>query len=74
MGPWAATLTGLAENMEYILTRFWPRIVVGAGGYLGAIFGIGPPAWEPVWWLACYGFFVGPNIRGWRWPFASRWW
>ncbi|MGO9258039.1 MAG: amino acid permease [Bryobacteraceae bacterium] len=61
MGPWGGYITGLAENMEYILTP--AVIVVGAGGYLGAIFGT-PAAWEPVWWLACYGFFVALNIWG----------
>ena len=61
MGPWGGYITGLAENMEYILTP--AVIVVGAGGYLGAIFGT-PPAWEPLWWLACYGFFVALNIYG----------
>src|SRR5437867_10488643 len=35
MGPWGAYLTGLAENMEYILTP--SVIVVGIGGYLGPI-------------------------------------
>src|SRR5215475_7688648 len=55
MGPWAGYITGLAENMEYILTP--AVIVVGIGGYLGAIFGT-PPVCEPIWWLACYGLFV----------------
>jgi ethanolamine permease len=36
---------------------------VGIGGYLGAIFGT-PHAWEPVWWLACYGVFVSLNVWG----------
>jgi ethanolamine permease len=61
MGPWAGYITGLAENMEYILTP--AVIVVGIGGYLGAIFGT-PSAWEPAWWLLCYGIFVGLNIWG----------
>jgi ethanolamine permease len=61
MGPWAGYITGLAENMEYILTP--AVIVVGIGGYLGAIFGT-PSAWEPIWWLACYGVFVALNIWG----------
>ena len=61
MGPWGGYITGLAENMEYILTP--AVIVVGVGGYLGAIFGT-PPAWEPLWWLACYGVFVALNIWG----------
>src|SRR4051794_10348669 len=47
MGPWGGYVTGLAENMEYILTP--ATIVVGIGGYLGAIFGTAP-SYEPVWW------------------------
>jgi ethanolamine permease len=61
MGPWAGYITGLAENMEYILTP--AVIVVGIGGYLGAIFGTAH-GWEPVWWLAAYGVFVALNIWG----------
>jgi ethanolamine permease len=61
MGPWAGYMTGLAENMEYILTP--AVIVVGIGGYLGAIFGT-PTSWEPLWWLVCYGVFVALNIWG----------
>src|SRR5579872_1824465 len=61
MGPWGGYITGLAENMEYILTP--AVIVVGIGGYLGAIFRT-PAAWEPGWWLLCYGIFVALNIRG----------
>src|SRR4051812_46399035 len=44
MGPWAGYITGLAENMEYILTP--AVIVVGIGGYLGKVFGT-PHWWEP---------------------------
>jgi ethanolamine permease len=61
MGPWGAYITGLAENMEYILTP--AVIVVGIGGYLGAIFGT-PPGAEPLWWLAAYAVFVGLNVAG----------
>lgn len=61
MGPWGGYITGLAENMEYILTP--AVIVVGIGGYLGAVFGT-PPAWEPVWWLICYIVFVAFNVAG----------
>ncbi len=64
MGPWAGYITGLAENMEYVLTP--AVIVVGIGGYMGAIFnslfGIDVPA--PVWWLVSYAIFVGINIIG----------
>ncbi len=61
MGPWGAYVTGLAENMEYILTP--AVIVVGIGGYLGAIFGT-PDAYAPLWWLAAYAVFVGLNVAG----------
>jgi ethanolamine permease len=61
MGKWAGYITGLAENMEYILTP--AVIVVGIGGYLGAVFGT-PHGWEPLWWLAAYGVFVALNIWG----------
>ena len=61
MGPWGAYVTGLAENMEYVLTP--AVIVVGIGGYLGAIFGT-PESAEPIWWLAAYAVFVGLNIAG----------
>lgn len=61
MGPWGGYLTGLAENMEYILTP--ATIVVGIGGYLGAIFGT-PKSLEPVWWVASYAVFVGLNLWG----------
>ena len=61
MGPWGGYITGLAENMEYILTP--AVIVVGIGGYLGAIFGT-PEAWAPLWWLLAYGAFVGLNVWG----------
>ncbi len=61
MGPWGAYVTGLAENMEYILTP--AVIVVGIGGYLGAIFGT-PDDLAPLWWLAAYAAFVGLNVAG----------
>lgn len=61
MGPWGGYVTGLAENMEYILTP--AVIVVGIGGYVGAIFGT-PEAWAPLWWFVTYGVFVGLNIAG----------
>ena len=64
MGPWGGFITGLAENIEYILTP--AVIVVGIGGYVGAvfnsIFGIDVPA--PAWWLIFYALFVGLNIVG----------
>ncbi len=61
MGPWGAYVTGLAENMEYILTP--AVIVVAIGSYLGAVFET-PDGWAPLWWLAAYAVFVGLNIVG----------
>jgi ethanolamine permease len=64
LGPWGGYITGLAENMEYVLTP--AVIVVGIGGYLGAIcndlFGIEIAA--PIWWLISYILFVGLNMIG----------
>jgi ethanolamine permease len=61
MGPWGGFLTGLGENIEYVLTP--AVIVVGVGGYLGAIFGT-PDAYAPAWWALSYVIFVGLNIWG----------
>jgi len=79
MGPWGGFLTGLAENMEYVIT---PAVVVGAMGLLWqqiivGLFGIGgsfdklglvvgAPWWNslPFWWLVFYVIFVGINIVG----------
>ena len=64
MGPWGGLVTGLAENIEYVLTP--AVIVVGIGGYIGAaaddLAGVALPA--PVWWLVFYILFVGLNIAG----------
>jgi ethanolamine permease len=61
LGPWCGYVTGLAENIEYIFTP--SVIVVGVGGYLGAIFHT-PASWAPLWWLLLYVVFVALNIAG----------
>jgi ethanolamine permease len=69
MGPWGGFLTGLAENMEYVIT---PAVVVGAIGLLMQslvieIFNVtGDPWWnsEPFWWAVFYVVFVGVNYVG----------
>src|SRR3979409_2229467 len=59
MGPWGGFVTGLAENIEYILT---PAVIVFfIGAYLGSIFGTSP-GFQPVWWIAMYVVFVGLNV------------
>jgi ethanolamine permease len=60
MGPWGGFITGLGENMEYILTP--AVIVVGIGGYMDAIFPDVLPL--PIWWAVFYGIFVGLNVIG----------
>jgi len=60
-GPWGGFITGVAENIEYVLT---PAVVVYfIGTYLTAIFET-PTAFQPVWWIVGYTIFVGLNIRG----------
>ena len=61
MGPWGGYITGLGETMEYVITP--AVIVVGIGGYLGAVFET-PEAFAPVWWLLMYVIFVGLNVAG----------
>lgn len=61
MGPWGGFVTGLAENMEYVLT---PAVIVFfIGAYLTSIFGT-PDWFQPVWWVLAYVVFVGLNIAG----------
>ncbi len=61
MGPWGGFITGLCENVEYVIT---PAVVVFfISSYLGSIFGT-PEAFQPVYWIACYIFFVGLNVIG----------
>jgi ethanolamine permease len=61
MGPWGGFITGLCENVEYVIT---PAVVVFfIGSYLTTIFGT-PPAFQPVYWIFCYAIFVGLNIAG----------
>ncbi len=61
MGPWAGFLTGLGENMEYVITP--GVIIVSVGAYLESIFGT-PPAVQWVWWVMVFVIFVGLNIWG----------
>ncbi len=69
MGPWGGFLTGLAENMEYVIT---PAVVAGAIALLmqeivAGLFDItGDPWWNslPIWALIFYAIFVGINIVG----------
>ena len=61
MGPWGGFITGLCENVEYVLT---PAVIVFfIGSYMGAIFET-PPEFQPVWWVLMYALFLALNIVG----------
>jgi ethanolamine permease len=61
MGPWGGFVTGVAENIEYVLT---PAVVVFfISTYLGAILETGP-AVQPFYWVLGYAVFVGVNLFG----------
>ncbi len=61
MGPWGGFITGLCENVEYVLT---PAVVVSfLATYLAAVFDT-PAAWLPAYWVGGYALFVALNVRG----------
>jgi ethanolamine permease len=61
MGPWGGFVTGLAENIEYVVTPAVITFFIGA--YLGGIFETGP-AFQPVWWAISYAVFLALNLLG----------
>ncbi|WP_375450091.1 amino acid permease [uncultured Devosia sp.] len=61
MGPWGGFVTGLFENVEYVLT---PAVIVTfISGYFGSITGI-DPALYPILWIVFYAIFLALNIYG----------
>ena len=61
MGPWGGFMTGLAENVEYVLT---PAVIVFfISSYLSQIFET-PVEFLPVYWVLAYALFVALNVRG----------
>lgn len=61
MGPWGGFITGLCENVEYVLT---PAVVVSfLATYLAAVFDT-PAAWLPAYWAGGYVVFVALNVFG----------
>jgi ethanolamine permease len=61
LGPWGGYVTGLAENMEYVVTA--AVVCYFTAAYLQNIFQT-PDNVQPVWWLALYVIFVGLNVVG----------
>ncbi len=60
-GPWGGYITGLAENMEYVITT--AVVCYFTAAYLQNIFETSD-AVQPVWWAGLYIAFVGLNIIG----------
>ena len=61
MGPWGGFITGLCENVEYVLT---PAVIVFfIGSYLTGIFETST-SFQPIWWIGGYIIFVGLNVVG----------
>ncbi|MEM7217018.1 MAG: amino acid permease [Pseudomonadota bacterium] len=61
LGPWGGFVTGLAENMEYVITT--AVVCYFTAAYLQSIFGTADAA-QPLWWAGLYVVFVGLNIFG----------
>ena len=60
MGPWGGFISGLCENVEYVLT---PAVICYfIGSYLGNIFDTDLAPW--IWWLGTYVLFLALNILG----------
>ena len=61
MGPWGGFLTGLSENVEYVLT---PAVIVFfIGSYMGSIVGTSAEM-QPLWWVGFYVVFIALNVVG----------
>jgi ethanolamine permease len=60
MGPWGGFITGLCENVEYVVT---PAVIAFfIGSYVGGIVGGDTPPY--VWWVITYIAFLVLNIFG----------
>jgi ethanolamine permease len=61
MGPWGGFITGLCENVEYVVT---PAVIVTfITAYVNSIFGF-DPVYSPVIWVVTYLIFLCLNIFG----------
>jgi len=60
MGPWGGFITGLCENVEYVVT---PAVIAFfIGSYVGGIVGGDIPPY--VWWVITYIAFLVLNVFG----------
>lgn len=61
MGPWGGFITGLCENVEYVIT---PAVVVTfITAYVNVILGL-DAAWSPLVWIVFYAIFLALNVFG----------
>ncbi len=61
MGPWGGFITGLCENVEYVIT---PAVIVTfITAYVNSILGL-DAAYSPLVWVAFYAIFLGLNVFG----------
>ncbi|WP_026790587.1 amino acid permease [Pleomorphomonas oryzae] len=61
MGPWGGFITGLCENVEYVIT---PAVIVTfITAYVNSILGL-DAAYSPLVWIAFYVIFLGLNVFG----------
>ena len=61
MGRWGGFLTGLSENVEYVLT---PAVIVYfISSYMASIFDTSMAS-LPLWWVGFYVVFISLNIVG----------
>jgi L-asparagine transporter-like permease len=61
MGPWGGFITGLCENVEYVVT---PAVIVTfITAYVNSIFGF-DAAYSPLIWVITYIIFLALNIYG----------
>lgn len=61
MGPWGGFITGLCENVEYVVT---PAVIVTfITAYVNSIFGF-DASYSPFIWIATYVIFLALNIFG----------
>ena len=65
MGPWGGFITGLCENVEYVVT---PAVIAFfIGSYMGGIWSVAFPdssVWPPLWWIVTYVIFLALNVFG----------
>ncbi|MGF9691744.1 MULTISPECIES: amino acid permease [unclassified Rhizobium] len=61
MGPWGGFVTGLCENVEYVLT---PAVIVTfITAYINSILGL-DPVYSPLVWIVFYLMFLALNVYG----------